>query len=176
MANLTPTRPTAGSNTLAASPAYIASRKYTLYGSEDYAILDLGSRYWKYGFSGEAGPRGVLDIATLGARPGGLWSLSCASDWSEEDEHQVEAIVQAGLRKIIYRDLMLDPKSRKVLIVENPLLPIRVKNLVAKVLFGNLQVRALVASITREVLIRTPRSPLSPLLCRLFYHCLPSVA
>lgn len=37
--------------------------------------------------------------------------------------------------------LMADPKSRKVVVVENPLLSTRVKDMVARVLFDNLQVR-----------------------------------
>lgn len=36
--------------------------------------------------------------------------------------------------------LMTDPKSRKVIVVENPLLSTRVKEMIARVLFGNLQV------------------------------------
>lgn len=134
----TPTRVTA--STQQPSPAYLSTRKYTLYGSEDYAILDLGSRYWKYGFSGEAGPRGIVDMVSMGASADGLWNLACAKDWSEEDECQVEAIVQATLRKILYRYLMLDPKTRKVMVIESPLMPIRIKNLMARVLFTNLQV------------------------------------
>jgi actin-related protein 10 len=35
---------------------------------------------------------------------------------------------------------MTDPKARKVLVVENPLLPLRVKELIARVLFENIQV------------------------------------
>lgn len=36
---------------------------------------------------------------------------------------------------------MIDPKTRKVIVLENPLLPTRVKELIARVLFDNLQVR-----------------------------------
>lgn len=35
---------------------------------------------------------------------------------------------------------MTDPKARKVLIVEDPLLPLRVKELIARVLFQSVQV------------------------------------
>jgi hypothetical protein len=38
------------------------------------------------------------------------------------------------------RSLMTDPKSRKVIIVEHPLLPLRVKDLMARILFDNLNV------------------------------------
>jgi actin-related protein 10 len=36
--------------------------------------------------------------------------------------------------------LMTDPKSRKVIIVEHPLLPISIKDLMARILFDNLNV------------------------------------
>lgn len=35
---------------------------------------------------------------------------------------------------------MTDPKSRKLIVVENPLLPIRVKEMMARCLFEDLQV------------------------------------
>ena len=38
------------------------------------------------------------------------------------------------------RFLLTDPKSRKVILVEHPLLPLYIKDALAKVLFGNLQV------------------------------------
>ena len=36
--------------------------------------------------------------------------------------------------------LLTDPKSRKVILVEHPLLPVYVKDMFARALFGNLQV------------------------------------
>ena len=36
--------------------------------------------------------------------------------------------------------LLADPKSRKVIVVEHPLLPLGVKDLVAQILFDNLSV------------------------------------
>lgn len=47
--------------------------------------------------------------------------------------------------KIYVSSLLTDPKSRKVILVEHPLLPLYIKDALAKVLFGNLQVR-LIAS------------------------------
>lgn len=55
----------------------------------------------------------------------------------------------AGARKLIRTlrrshlrsHLMTDPKTRKVIIVENALMSTRVKNMIARVLFDNLQVR-----------------------------------
>lgn len=38
-------------------------------------------------------------------------------------------------------NLMSDPKARKVIVIESPLLPTQVKEMIARVLFDNLQVR-----------------------------------
>ena len=43
--------------------------------------------------------------------------------------------------------LLVDPKARKVVVVEHPLLPLCVKNMFAKVLFQNLQVRRLLPNV-----------------------------
>lgn len=48
------------------------------------------------------------------------------------------------------RNLIIDPKTRKVIVVENPLLSTRVKEMIARVLFDNLQVsRALLDEVFR---------------------------
>lgn len=53
--------------------------------------------------------------------------------------------VLSNYMKVFARSLLTDPKSRKVILVEHPLLPLYIKDALAKVLFGNLQV-CLVAS------------------------------
>lgn len=44
--------------------------------------------------------------------------------------------------------LLTDPKSRKVIIIEHPLLPVYVKDIFAKILFENLQVRLSIILVT----------------------------
>jgi len=56
-----------------------------------------------------------------------------------------------GLSDSTDRHLMSDPKARKVIVIENPLLPTRLKEVIAEVLFDNLQVRHSVPSATRSV-------------------------
>ena len=38
------------------------------------------------------------------------------------------------------RSLLTDPKSRKVILIEHPLLPLHIKDVFARILFNNLQV------------------------------------
>ncbi|KAH8831626.1 fungal-specific actin related protein [Flagelloscypha sp. PMI_526] len=123
-----------------ASPHYTTTRRHSLYGVEDRIVIDPGSRIWKVGFSGEGRPRDVL-YATGAAGPP-LWSLSRASDPVErEEEDRILAIrIESIMRNVFHNCLLTDPKARKVIIVEHPLMPMHVKDVLARTLFENLQV------------------------------------
>ncbi|GAA5913253.1 uncharacterized protein JCM6883_005297 [Sporobolomyces salmoneus] len=148
------------------SPHYSTSlrSRHSLYGTEDRIVLDLGSRVWKVGFSGEACPRYCVGVDKLlareeyalqqynnltrrGDRGGeeeeedekGIWGLE-KGDKGEEEWQVSEERLKRGLRQVWFDHLMTDPKTRKVLVVENPLLSTQVKDMIARVLFDNLQV------------------------------------
>ncbi|KAL4062905.1 actin-domain-containing protein [Scleroderma citrinum] len=130
----------AGSHVLQASPHYTTTRRHSLYGTEDRVVIDPGSRIWKAGFSGEGKPRDVFyaDSVDLGS----LWSLTRASDPATraEQDRLLEIAIERRLRSVFHESLLTDPKSRKVILVEHPLLPLYIKEIFARVLFGNLQV------------------------------------
>jgi actin-related protein 10 len=124
---------TSATATKTASPHYATSlrSRHSLYGTEDRVVLDLGSRCWKVGYSGEPSPRAVLDISELGAADeGSLW----------DNADMLTERVKEGLRMVFFDVLLADPKQRKVIVLENPLAERRVKETVADVLFGNLHV------------------------------------
>lgn len=50
--------------------------------------------------------------------------------------------------------LLTDPKARKVILVEHPLLPIYIKDMIARILFENLQVEAVDHSFHADVSYR----------------------
>ncbi|SDA02253.1 BZ3500_MvSof-1268-A1-R1_Chr7-3g09591 [Microbotryum saponariae] len=135
------------------SPAYQTSirSRHSLYGIEDRIVLDLGSRIWKLGFSGEPRPRVCLDVTSLveeegetgNEEAGGLlWALEGYQVDETRERIRYERL-KKGLRRIWYTHLMTDPKQRKIIISENPLLSTQVKHMIAKVLFENLQVSGL---------------------------------
>ncbi|KAI0775099.1 actin-domain-containing protein [Trametes elegans] len=130
----------ASSHIVQASPHYQTTRRHSLYGTEDRVILDPGSRIWKVGFSGEGKPRDVFLAESDTARS--LWTLNRASNPAdrEEEDRVLEAKLQACLRSVFHNSLLTDPKSRKVILVEHPLLPLHIKEIMARVLFNNLQV------------------------------------
>ncbi|VDB99282.1 unnamed protein product [Peniophora sp. CBMAI 1063] len=128
----------ANASIVQASPHYQTTRRHSLYGTEDRVVIDPGSHIWKIGFSGEGRPRDVFAID-------GLWSLRRAPVIAdrEEEDRLLEVRIQDKLRAVFHDILLTDPKSRKVIVVEHPLLPLYVKDMFARVLFGNLQVPSL---------------------------------
>ncbi|OCB90085.1 actin-like ATPase domain-containing protein [Sanghuangporus baumii] len=127
-------------STLHSSPHYATTRRHSLYGTEDRIIIDPGSRVWKVGFSGEGRPREVF-FAEPGNRTS-LWSLTreTGSAEREEEDRMLKVKLQDRLRKVFHEILLTDPKSRKVIIVEHPFLPLYIKDMMASVLFDNLQI------------------------------------
>jgi actin-related protein 10 len=92
----------AGSSINPASPAYITTRRHSLYGTEDRIVLDLGSRIWRVGFSGEGRPRDVFLAGGEEALP--LWTLERAADKDqrEEEARLLEARIQHRLRSVFH--------------------------------------------------------------------------
>ncbi|PPQ64597.1 hypothetical protein CVT26_001995 [Gymnopilus dilepis] len=127
----------AGNNPVQASPHYATTRRHSLYGSEDRVVIDAGSRIWKVGFSGEGRPRDVFYANGPNGPP--FWKLTRAMDPAEraEEDRMLEARLQKCLRSVFHDSLLADPKARKVILVEHPLLPLYIKEMIAKILFEN---------------------------------------
>jgi hypothetical protein len=110
----------AGSSITQASPAYTTTRRHSLYGTEDRIVLDLGSRIWRVGFSGEGRPRDVFLAGGDEALP--LWTLQRASDKDqrEEEERLLEARIQHRLRSVFheYVDSCSSPLSCNLMTLE----------------------------------------------------------
>ncbi|KAH9928381.1 actin-domain-containing protein [Fomitopsis serialis] len=129
----------ATSHIVQSSPHYQTTRRHSLYGTEDRIVIDPGSRLWKVGFSGEGKPR---DVFTAEEHGSSLWTLNRATKPAEREgeDKMLEARLQDRLRAVFHDSLMTDPKSRKVILVEHPLLPLHIKDIIARILFDNLQV------------------------------------
>ncbi|GBE87900.1 hypothetical protein SCP_1201250 [Sparassis crispa] len=71
-----------------------------------------------------------------------LWTLNRATKPAEREEEDklLDVRLQASLRSVFHDSLLTDPKSRKVILVEHPLLPLYIKDTLARILFDNLQV------------------------------------
>ncbi|KAG9224895.1 hypothetical protein CCMSSC00406_0001954 [Pleurotus cornucopiae] len=136
----------AGTHIIQSSPHYTTTRRHALYGTEDRIVIDPGSRIWKVGFSGEGKPRDVFYAD--GATGDALWGLDRATDPVQraEEDTILQVKLEARLRSVFHDSLLTDPKSRKVILVEHPFLPLHIKDILARVLFQNLQTTPLAGS------------------------------
>ncbi|KAJ3844824.1 fungal-specific actin related protein [Lentinula raphanica] len=136
----TPTTSRLTSSHVQSSPHYTTTRRHSLYGVEDRIIIDPGSLIWKVGFSGEGRPREVFYAGGKSAKP--LWGLRRATDAAEclEEDKLLDVRLEQCLRAVFHNSLLTDPKARKVIVIENPLLPLHIKEALARILFENLQV------------------------------------
>ncbi|KWU45051.1 actin-like ATPase domain-containing protein, partial [Rhodotorula sp. JG-1b] len=125
------------------SPHYTTSlrSRHSLYGTEDRVVLDIGSSFIKAGFSGEPAPRECRRMTGTDA-DGELWGLE-KSEPTEEEWLVREYRLRRVIRSIWFENLLIDPRTRKIIVVENPLLSTRIKEMIARVLFDNLQVPSL---------------------------------
>ncbi|RHZ86233.1 hypothetical protein Glove_53g15 [Diversispora epigaea] len=140
-------------------------RRHSIYGTgEDRIVLDIGSLYIKAGFSGESRPRHIVPVYAGNMKThwdpdfngsGGI-AKACGESCRVVGEFAELFDLEIGkypdgldalydrlahyLREIYFRYLLTDPKQRKVVLCESPMMPVRLKELIAKVLFENLQV------------------------------------
>ncbi|KAI9258836.1 actin family [Phascolomyces articulosus] len=126
------------------SSSTLLSRRTSIYSNEDRVVLDIGSRNLKVGFSGEPRPRKIL--AFEGQRHTNVcWDDLYDLDWmrSGRDITGAETTLCETLQEAFFRYLLTDPKQRTVVLCETPMMPIRIKEMIAKILFHRLQVPAL---------------------------------
>ncbi|KAI8096588.1 actin family [Halteromyces radiatus] len=142
------------SNYSSTSSIHSFTRRHSIYGTEDRVVLDIGSLYIKCGFSGESHPRHLVPTWTRLVRSsnrdgeafrmdGKLSELYNLNIMAKGNLQQLEGKLKKLLHDIYFRLLLTDPKSRKVIICESPLLPVVVKEIIARILFDYFQVPSL---------------------------------
>ncbi|KAJ3417476.1 Actin- protein 10 [Chytridiales sp. JEL 0842] len=117
-------------------------------GFEDRVVLDIGSLYIKVGLSGEAKPRHIVpftipviaantpEASKSGNRLHGLYHLELDNGTAELRKN----LLTQHLMLVYSKYLLADPKQRKVIVCENTLMPMPIKQLVADILFNTLKV------------------------------------
>ncbi|KAI9355401.1 actin-domain-containing protein [Zopfochytrium polystomum] len=123
-------------------------RRHSIFGFEDRVVLDVGSMYLKVGLSGESKPRHIIPITVpvpaAGAiesprgstKPVGLYRFTL----DPGQDRLTRSILLDLLLSVYNKYLLTDPKQRKVILCENPLLPLKLKRMIAAILFDILQV------------------------------------
>lgn len=130
-------------------------RRQSLFGTDDRVVLDVGSRWTKVGFSGEAQPRKVFKTLSVchsydldddeDVDDDLLWNLDFYHDCqTSEDFAEREDLLRARLtvllRHVYHKILLVDASTRKVILIINPFVPAIIHKTIASVLFDNLRV------------------------------------
>jgi len=101
--------------------------------SEKHAVvLDIGSAFTKCGYSGELAPRCVLS-----SQVDGVWLHSCT------DQGKLYTVLVDFIHHLYFKWLLVNPKDRRVVVVENVLGSTLFKEVLAKVLFRHYEVSSL---------------------------------
>ncbi|KAG0728717.1 Actin-related protein 10 [Chionoecetes opilio] len=98
-------------------------------------VLDIGSAYTKAGFAGEYGPRVITRSEVKCRETGQTVPVFQYKDQDELRHHLVDFI-----HKLYFRCLLVNPKDRRVVVVENLLCPSLIRNVLSKVLFRHYEV------------------------------------
>ncbi|KAH8853565.1 Actin-related protein 10 [Schistosoma japonicum] len=102
-------------------------------GEKTAVVFDIGTVYTKCGFAGETGPRFIIPTAiTL---PTGEKKSISSCDGKDENRD----FLKTFLYKIYYRYLLVNPKDRRVVVVESILRPSSFKEVLADVFFNHFE-------------------------------------
>lgn len=111
----------------------------TFYSSEKRpVILQLSKRFSKVGFGSEHHPRAI--IATPELQSEQLMGLGTATLTSS----QWDPIIESLVKRIYFHYLQVVPAERKVVLLENDLLPTPIRQSLSRVLFENMKVPSIV--------------------------------
>ncbi|XP_076346657.1 actin-related protein 10-like [Tachypleus tridentatus] len=98
-------------------------------------ILDIGHAFTKCGFAREAGPRWIIPSQVKNSHTGKLSNL-----WDFKDRQELYFILKEFLHMLYFKYLVVNPKDRRVVIVESILCQTDFREVLAKVLFCHFEV------------------------------------
>ncbi|XP_072383319.1 actin-related protein 10 [Diabrotica undecimpunctata] len=98
-------------------------------------VLDIGSAYTKFGFSGEFAPRTIIKSVARCKKSGQLRRI-----WDYESAEDLYDLLVEFLHVIYFRYALLSPKDKPVIIVESLLCPTLFRETLAKVLFSHYEI------------------------------------
>lgn len=113
-------------------------------------VFDFGTAYTKAGFAGENGPRVILRSEVKCRETGNTVPVFETQD-KEELRHRLVDFIH----KLYFKHLLVNPKDRRVVVVENLLTPSNTRNILAKVLFRHYEVLSVVFAPSHLVALMT---------------------
>ncbi|XP_054716321.1 actin-related protein 10-like [Uloborus diversus] len=102
-------------------------------------VLDIGSAYTKIGFARETGPRFIIPTEVNHPHSG-----KCVKVWEYQGKEDLYVILKEFVHKLYFKYLVVNPKDRRVVIVESVLCPTLFRNTLAEVLFNHFEIPSLV--------------------------------
>ncbi|XP_038066561.1 actin-related protein 10-like isoform X1 [Patiria miniata] len=98
-------------------------------------VLDIGAAYTKIGFANETGPRAIIASSVKQPRSGTLVKV-----WDFSNSEELYDVLVDFLHVVYFRHLLVNPRDRRLVIVESVLCPSQFRETLARVLFKHYEV------------------------------------
>ena len=105
-----------------------------LIAEKNAVVIDVGSAYTKVGYAGEFSPRAILPTPAAVAM------------WDRPSEDELYDVLVAFVHRIYFRHLLVNPKDRRVVLVDALLGPTAFKEVLSRVLFKHYEVLSVLYS------------------------------
>ncbi|EDV21739.1 uncharacterized protein TRIADDRAFT_59766 [Trichoplax adhaerens] len=103
-------------------------------------VLDIGAAYTKCGFAGESCPRHILPSSVVTCVDGKEKVVKFI-DYAGNSQELVK-LLKRFIHNIFFKYLLVNPKDRRMVIVESVLCPNTFKNSLAKVIFQHFEIQS----------------------------------
>ncbi|KAK0158100.1 hypothetical protein PV328_009147, partial [Microctonus aethiopoides] len=121
------------------------------YSSEkQIVVLDIGTAYTKFGYAGEATPRGIIRTEIKCPETKEIRNIH-----NFKNEHDLYHLLVEFLHVIFFRHVVITPKDVKIIVLESLLSPTKFRETLAKVLFRHFEIGSLMLLPTHLVALST---------------------
>lgn len=108
------------------------------YSDKQMVIFDIGSAYTKFGYAGEATPRGIIRTEVKCPETKELRRIYDYTD--TEDLYQ---LLVEFLHSLFFKHVVISPKDARIVVLESPLTPAQFRDTLAKVMFRHFEIGSL---------------------------------
>lgn len=105
-------------------------------GEKTAVVIDLGAAYTKCGFAGETGPRCI--IPSVMKKPGQTQPIQVVQYNINTEE--LHSLLKEFIHMLYFRHLLVNPRDRRVVVIESVLSPSHFRETLARVLFRYFEV------------------------------------
>uniref|UniRef100_A0A3P9HL57 Actin related protein 10 n=1 Tax=Oryzias latipes TaxID=8090 RepID=A0A3P9HL57_ORYLA len=120
-------------------------------GEKTAVVIDLGAAYTKCGFAGETGPRFIIPSEIQ--KPGQQQTVKVVQYNINTEE--LYAILKEFIHTLYFRHLLVNPRDRRVVIIESILCPSHFRETLTKVFFKQFEVPSVLYAPSHLVAIMT---------------------